>query len=132
MTNNDMKNINVEPLSMIDSLSNKQKTSHEFEPIDANIMLGECVKEAVIATPKASVYLQKMCKHFTHRVPAHWNTDKGKVFFDRGWCFMSATEKALTVRCEANSDSELEDILETLKRHFDRFALKDQLVLTWL
>ncbi|GAA3924252.1 DUF2218 domain-containing protein [Litoribacillus peritrichatus] len=118
--------------SFIDQMTAEQKSSNKFDAEDGQVGLGECAREAIIDTPKASVYLQKMCKHFTHRVPAHWNTVQGKVFFDMGWCFMTATQQTLSVRCEANSEPELEEILETLKRHFDRFALKDQLVLNWM
>ncbi|WP_250658037.1 DUF2218 domain-containing protein [Alkalimarinus coralli] len=122
----------VKPFSLISAMTSEQKESNEFELADAETGLGENVREAIINTPKASMYLQKMCRHFTHRVPAHWNAQRGKVFFDMGWCFMTATEQELKVRCEAHSEAELEEILETLKRHFDRFALKDQLVLSWL
>ncbi len=108
------------------------KINTEFQPSDAQYGLGDYCKEAKIQTPKASIYLQKMCKHFTHRVPAHWNQTKSKVFFDMGWCFMTASDQELFVRCEANNTHDLDEILETLKSHFDRFALKEQLVLNWL
>jgi hypothetical protein len=118
--------------SLLDEMSHEQKISNDFELIDGEVGLAVNVREAMITTAKASLYLQKICKHFTHRVPAHWNTQQGKVFFDMGWCFMTAREHTLEIRCEANSESELEDILETIKRHFDRFAIKDQLILHWL
>lgn len=124
-------NDTMKPFSLISAMTSEQKETNEFEPADAETGLGGNAREAIVNTSKASVYLQKMCRHFTHRVPAHWNAQQGKVFFDMGWCFMTATEQALKVRCEARSEAELDDILETLKRHFDRFALKDQLVLNW-
>lgn len=84
-----------------------------------------------VTTPFGSKYINKLCKHFTHRVTAEWNEWNGTVHFDIGKCFISATNESLTFLCEANTESELNAILETVKSHFDRFALKDQLVLNW-
>jgi len=89
-------------------------------------------REGVVTTALGSKYINKLCKHFTHRVTAEWGEDKGTVFFDMGVCVMTATEDLLSVVCTAETASELDEILDTMKRHFDRFAVKDQLVLNWL
>lgn len=85
-----------------------------------------------VTTVLGSHYINKLCKHFTHRVPAEWDKLKGVVHFDMGKCFITATNEKLTFVCEANTEGELDLILETVKSHFDRFAYKDQLKLNWL
>jgi len=89
-------------------------------------------RKGVVSTALGSKYINKLCKHLTHRVTAEWNDDKGTVFFDMGICVMTATDDLLSVVCTAETASELDEILDTMKRHFDRFAVKDQLVLDWL
>ena len=89
-------------------------------------------RKGVVTTAFGSKYINKLCKHLTHRVTAEWNDDKGTVFFDMGICVMTATDDLLSVVCTAETASELGEILDTMKRHFDRFAVKDQLVLDWL
>jgi len=89
-------------------------------------------RKGVVTTAFGSKYINKLCKHFTHRVTAEWSDDKGTVFFDMGICVMTATDDLLSVVCTAETGSDLDEILDTMKRHFDCFAVKDQLVLDWL
>ena len=84
-----------------------------------------------VTTPLGRKYIHKLCKHFTHRVPAEWDELKGTVHFDMGKCFITATNETLTFVCESQTESELNEILDTVKSHFDRFAQKDQLTLNW-
>ncbi|UZE97061.1 DUF2218 domain-containing protein [Alkalimarinus alittae] len=84
-----------------------------------------------VTTPLGSKYIHKLCKHFTHRVPAEWDELTGIVRFDMGTCTITATNETLTFGCEAQTEDDLNAILETVKSHFDRFALKDQLELNW-
>ena len=89
-------------------------------------------RKGVVTTALGSKYINKLCKHFTHRVTAEWSKDKGTVFFDMGICVMTAKDDLLSVVCTAETGSDLDEILDTMKRHFDCFAVKDQLVLDWL
>lgn len=91
----------------------------------------EVSKVAVIPTSKSAVYLARLCKHFSHKVPASWDDTQGKVLFAMGSCLMSATDTELHVRCIADNSDDLGEILDTMKGHFDRFASKDQLILQW-
>jgi hypothetical protein len=89
-------------------------------------------KKGVVKTATGDRYIHKLCKHFTHRVPATWSGNEGLVEFDMGVCRMAATEAELSFICVAENDHDLNEILDTVKGHFDRFAVKDQLVLNWL
>ncbi|MFC3152753.1 DUF2218 domain-containing protein [Litoribrevibacter euphylliae] len=89
-------------------------------------------KKGAVTTSDGGRYIHKLCKHFTHRVPATWSEYEGTVNFDMGVCVMTAEAQTLTFVCEAENSSDLSEILDTVKGHFDRFAVKDQLVLNWL
>lgn len=89
-------------------------------------------QKGLVKTTEGRRYIHKLCKHFTHRVPATWEEYKGRVEFEMGICWMTADSDVLEFVCEANSQEDLDEILDTIKRHFDRFAVKDQLVVNWL
>ena len=90
-----------------------------------------CCKLAVIATVDAGRFIRRLCKHFTHRVPASWDDKKGLIEFAMGRCILQATDDSLSLRCEAANDDDLLEIMQTMKSHFERFAEKDQLCLRW-
>ena len=86
---------------------------------------------ALIESAEAAKYLRRLCKHFSHKVPARWDDSQGKVSFAMGDCLMSVSDSALTVCCVAGNNADVEEIAETIKSHFDRFAQMDGLVLIW-
>lgn len=87
--------------------------------------------QATIQTDNPGRYILRLCKHFAHRVPSHWEEQKGHVEFAMGTCHLSDRKGALHVLCQAGNKSDLEEIQETVKSHFDRFAHHDQLILHW-
>jgi len=88
-------------------------------------------RTASIPTQAASLHLKKLCKHFQHKVDVRFSDTVGRIDFGIGTCSLQATEDRLQIRCEAATDEELQDVMDTIKRHFDRFAEKDGLVLEW-
>lgn len=88
-------------------------------------------KHAVIATDEAARFVRMLCKHFAHKVKADWDEQRGWVEFAMGRCDMQAREKDLQVRCQAANQSELEEVADTIKSHFDRFTQPQGLVLEW-
>lgn len=86
---------------------------------------------AIIKTQKASAYLIKLCRHFSHKVETKWDEASGEIQFSIGDCFLKADESALSVLCESPDDEQLEELMEVVKSHFDRFAIKDQLTISW-
>ncbi len=86
---------------------------------------------AVIATSNGLGYLKKLCIHFAQKVEADWQDHSGYVQFAMGRCELSATDGQLAVRCRADNDQDLQLVADTVKSHFDRFAVRDRLVLHW-
>lgn len=56
--------------------------------------------KTVVQTESARKYLQQLCKHFAHKVPASWTEEAGSVTFPYGDCTMQATEGELVIQCE--------------------------------
>jgi hypothetical protein len=88
-------------------------------------------KTASIKTEHGQRYLQMLCKHFKHKVSAGWDEEQGWVEFAMGRCELNCTNELLQVRCQADNVKDLQEITDTVKSHFDRFAHKQQLILQW-
>ncbi|MCT7654688.1 DUF2218 domain-containing protein [Oceanimonas sp. NS1] len=87
---------------------------------------------AVIDTPNGLGYLKKLCIHFAQKVEAEWQGQQGHVQFAMGRCELNATDTQLAVCCTADNEADLAAVAETVRSHFDRFAVRDGLTLTWL
>lgn len=75
--------------------------------------------------------MQRLCKHFAHKVQAHWEETQGQVQFEMGIADMVATTDVVTLISKANNAIDLGDIVNTIDRHFERFAKADELILQW-
>ena len=49
-----------------------------------------------------------------------------------GRCEMRADPDELHIQCQAANQSELEEVADTIKSHFERFAQRQGLVLKWM
>ena len=88
-------------------------------------------RSGVVNTENGAKYVQRLCKHFAHKVQAHWEESQGQVQFEMGSADMVATTDELRLICKANNTIDLGDIVDTIDRHFERFAKADELVLQW-
>lgn len=88
-------------------------------------------KVAIIDTDEAPRFVRMLCKHFAHKVEADWSDDSGWVAFAMGRCELLATSRHLRVCCRAENNADLDEVADTIKSHFDRFAQKQQLVMNW-
>ena len=47
---------------------------------------------ARVETERASIYLQQLCKHFTHKLPVTFTPEKGQITFSIGICRLEASD----------------------------------------
>jgi hypothetical protein len=80
---------------------------------------------ATLVTPHASRYLQQLCKHFAHKVPATFDARHGEVTFQHGTCVLDAEGEALTMRCTADSLEHEPMLVKIVAVHLERFAWKE-------
>lgn len=84
-----------------------------------------------VSTGSASKYLQQLCKHFAHKVPATWSPEEGTVEFPFGQCHMLATETDLRFACKAEPGEQSERLKHVVESHLERFAWRETLALHW-
>lgn len=88
-------------------------------------------RTAQVNTPHGSKYLHRLCKHFAHKVRANWDESRGQVIFAEGVCTLEADALGLQMICCAASKQDLMDIVDTMDRHFIRFAKTEAPALDW-
>lgn len=86
---------------------------------------------ARVATPNASRYLQQLCKHFAHKVPATFDTATGRIEFPFGEARLQAEEGALLIAAAAAGADGLARLQEVIGSHLLRFAFREDLTLDW-
>jgi len=75
--------------------------------------------------------LKRLCKHFSHKVPAGWDEHQGYIEFAMGFCDMTTEYQQLNLRCGAKTQTELLEIIDCINTHFLRFATQADRTLTW-
>ncbi|WP_375170524.1 DUF2218 domain-containing protein [Marinobacter sp.] len=79
-------------------------------------------KIADVTTVHAGRYLVRLCKHFSHKVPAEWQDKQGQITFSMGVCRLQASNQSLRLRCESDSQDNLGRLGEVIASHLVRFA----------
>lgn len=79
-------------------------------------------KIADVTTVHAGRYLVRLCKHFSHKVPAEWQDNQGQITFSMGVCRLQASNQSLRLRCESDSQDNLERLGEVVASHLVRFV----------
>ena len=82
------------------------------------------------ATGHASLYLKKLCRHFSHKVETEFDDHKGTIRFPFGTCELSADDQALHLHCQASSD-ELERLRAIIDRPLARLTTREPVALPW-
>jgi hypothetical protein len=87
--------------------------------------------EARVATPKASIYMKQLCRHFGHRLPAEFTDSTGRIEFEFGVCELAAEDGTLVLRAEAADGDSRERLEQVIASHLQRFAHRDELQIAW-
>lgn len=89
------------------------------------------VARTEIHTPNGSKYLQQLCKHFGHKVPATFETHSGAITFPAGQCALTATETSLVMRLATADEAALARLQDVMASHLVRFAFREELSIEW-
>jgi hypothetical protein len=87
--------------------------------------------QARVATEHASKYLQQLCKHFQHKIPASFDEKAGSISFPAGEAKLAAEPGALAIVVEARSAADVETLKDVVARHLVRFAFREELEVAW-
>ncbi|QIE54382.1 DUF2218 domain-containing protein [Pikeienuella piscinae] len=85
---------------------------------------------AIITTSRASIYLQQLCKHFSHKVPVEFTAEAGSVSLPFGNCALTAEDDTLTLAVTAEPD-ELARMRKVIGDHLARFAFRENPEIEW-
>ncbi len=86
---------------------------------------------ADIATAAGQRYLVQICKHFSHKLPASWDEEGGRIAFTFGTCTLKASPEALSVEVDAANQPDLERMEHVVLSHLQRFAFREELTAAW-
>lgn len=84
-----------------------------------------------LPTPQASRLLSRLCKHFSHKITAHWDEHRGDLIFSIGHCQLLADAQGLSLTCTADNTADLLEVQDVMQRHLKGFLAQDELVLVW-
>lgn len=84
-----------------------------------------------VATDHGSRYLQQLCKHFAHKIPATFDTTTGRIEFPIGGVDLAADAAGLTIRVTPRDPAESEALRDIVARHLVRFAFREPLAFEW-
>ena len=87
--------------------------------------------EARIPTEHASKYLQQLCKHFGHKIPATFDAEQGQLTFEMGTARLAAEPGTLVLRSESPDAAGLTRLEGVMASHLVRFAFREELRIDW-
>ena len=82
-------------------------------------------------TASAALYMNKLCKHFAHKIEIQLNTDQADAHFPYGQCHMQASATQLTFVCSAPELRGAAMMRFVLEDHLERFARRENLKVQW-
>ena len=77
------------------------------------------------ATPKASQYLQTLCKHFGHKVETRFDERRGIIAFPGSAVRLVATATELLIAADGTTAETAARVREVIDSHLKRFAFRE-------
>ena len=87
--------------------------------------------QADVPTAQASKYLQQLCKHFAHKLPAQYDEHAGTLDFPAGRATLKAEIGLLKLHVEAKDEAGVKSLEDVVARHLERFAFRETLAIVW-
>lgn len=85
----------------------------------------------LVETGNASGYLQRLCKHFGHKLEVEFTPETGSIAFEFGRAALRAGPDGLTMTALAGNEEDLARLREVLASHLERFAFREELKVDW-
>lgn len=77
---------------------------------------------AKVTTGESGRLINRLCKHFSHKIKAEWTDSEGLLTFSIGQCHLSDRGDHLLLACSSPNESELQELGEVVASHLIRFA----------
>ena len=89
------------------------------------------VSKLFVKTLKASIYLQQIGKHFSHKLQVEFDAQAGRIEFPFGIAELNAEELGLNMIAKAETSENLDKMKYVLASHLERFAFREKLQCNW-
>ncbi|MGI9378795.1 MAG: DUF2218 domain-containing protein [Methyloligellaceae bacterium] len=89
------------------------------------------ISRSSLQSPRASIYLQQLCKHFGHKLETSFNDEVGLIKFPYGDCHMASEGELLELLIVTNIADDLERLERVVGSHLERFAFREKHELVW-
>ncbi|WP_027947794.1 DUF2218 domain-containing protein [Litchfieldella anticariensis] len=89
------------------------------------------ISRAEITTESGVKLIDRLCKHWAHKLDVEKSEGQARVTFEEGTCLMHAEDSKLTVALEALDDESLDRLEEVVDSHLERMAGKESLDIVW-
>lgn len=86
---------------------------------------------AHVATDNPSRLINRLCKHFSHKIEAEWSETNGLLTFSIGECRLSSLNGVLALECQAPTAEELEELGQVVASHLIRFSADEVAEVQW-
>ena len=86
---------------------------------------------AHVAIPTPPRYMNRLAKHFEHRVTVQRDERSASVAFPDAPCTMQATDTHLDIRIEARDPEQLARLQEVVTRHLKQVASQESFDVEW-
>ncbi|WP_296934641.1 DUF2218 domain-containing protein [uncultured Marinobacter sp.] len=66
--------------------------------------------------------INRLGKHFRHKIEAQWTETDGVLTFSIGVCRLTAVDNVLRLECQSDTEKELEELGQVVASHLIRFS----------
>jgi hypothetical protein len=87
--------------------------------------------QADVPTAEAGKYLQQLCKHFQHKIPAAFDEHSGTLDFPDGRATLKTENGLLKMNVATRDEAGLKSLEDVLAHHLERFAFRERLEIVW-
>lgn len=89
------------------------------------------LSRAEIATPAAERLINRLSKHWAHKLDVEQSDQQATIAFATGTCVMVAEADKLVVALEALEEEHLDELEGVVERHLVRMAGDEELAIVW-
>ncbi|MCG6659523.1 DUF2218 domain-containing protein [Halomonas campisalis] len=89
------------------------------------------ISRAEIATESGAKLINRLCKHWAHKLEVEHKEDHGRVAFEDGTCLMRAEPGKLVVEVETLDEESLDRLEGVVASHLERMAGDEALEIVW-
>lgn len=89
------------------------------------------MSRAEIATESGAKLMNRLCKHWAHKLEVEQGEEESRVAFDEGSCVMRVEPGKLVVAVQALEEEDLDRLEGVIDNHLERMSGDETLDIVW-